>query len=112
MGIIKLSSNSFQIKSFFLAMTFLLPFLIINFVFLICPFIKGIWMSFQHWDLLEPVPNFNGIRNYSRLIEDSYFWTSFLHTLEFIAITVPLITVLGLSLALLLNRRGYFYSLI
>src|SRR3954469_15429477 len=90
-----------QIESFLHALAFILPYLIINLVFLTYPFIKGIWMSFHNWDLLKPRPTFIGASNYSRLFKDPSFWTSLIHTLEFTGMTVPLVTVIGLGLALL-----------
>src|SRR3954451_19147066 len=98
-------------KSFFYAIPFILPYLVINLVFLTCPLFKGIWMSFHDWDLLKSRPVWIGIHNYFRLFEDPFFWTSLIHTLEFTALIVPLVTIMGLGLALLLNRRGYAFAL-
>ncbi|MEO5970862.1 MAG: sugar ABC transporter permease [Bdellovibrionia bacterium] len=98
---------------FFQAMVFLCPFLLINLVFLIYPFIKGIWMSLHHWELLSTQgtkPTFIGLSNYAKLFSDPFFWSSLVHTLEFAAIAVPIITMIGLALALLLNHTGFPYT--
>lgn len=101
---------------------FLLPFLLFNIVFLIYPFFRGAWISLHHWDLLGvpsgKAPTWTGFSNYSRLLADPIFWISLGHTLEFCALSVPLITVIALLLALALNRpfkrhavlRGIFFS--
>jgi multiple sugar transport system permease protein len=97
------------------AILFLLPFLITHLVFLIFPFVKGIWMSFHHWELLNMPQGtgntFIGLNNYSRLWNDSYFWSSLLHTLEFTTMAVPTVTGMGLLLAVLLNQSGWAYTL-
>jgi multiple sugar transport system permease protein len=46
-----------------------------------------------------------GIKNYLKLIEDELFWNSIWNTLYFSVCAVSLEVVLGLSLALLLNRK-------
>ena len=47
---------------------------------------------------------FVGWKNYTDVFADDEFWTAFWFTLKFVAVTVPIQTLLGLAVALLLDR--------
>ncbi len=49
---------------------------------------------------------FVGWKNYSDIFSDGEFWTAFWFTLKFVAVTVPIQTLFGLAVALLLDRVG------
>mgnify|MGYP001101453251 CR=1 FL=1 len=76
-------------------------------LFTIIPLLASLVLTLFSWDLLTP-PRFVGFDNFTRLFRDRNFWAALRHTLSFIFGYVPLVTVLGLGLALLLNvpRRG------
>ncbi|RLC67735.1 MAG: sugar ABC transporter permease, partial [Chloroflexi bacterium] len=61
-------------------------------------------LTFFEWDLLTP-PNFVGLGNFQRLIHDRSFWASLAHTLRFIAGYIPLVMVIALSVAVILNQK-------
>ncbi len=90
---------------------FLFPFLVVYAVFLLFPFFKGIWISLHSWNLLEVAFNpeaktWIGLANFLDLLTlDRRFWDIVLHTLEFVFLTVPTITIIGLLLAVALNRE-------
>jgi multiple sugar transport system permease protein len=48
--------------------------------------------------------SFVGLQNYSQLLQDGTFWSSLGHTLYFTLISSPALLLLGLGLALLVNR--------
>jgi len=91
---------------------FLAPFLVFYSVFLLYPFGLGVWMSFHDWEIVGDYREWIGWLNYEELWDDPYFWTAFKNTLKFAAFTVPAATVLGLALALGLNRPGRVYSVL
>lgn len=84
---------------------FLLPFLLVYIAFLVYPLFRGIWISLHNWDLLIGKLGWTGIDNYIRMFtRDSTFWTSTGNTLEFVALSTPPLVILGLLLAIALNR--------
>ncbi len=83
---------------------FLGPSLIGLSVFVVIPIVSSFWYAFQDWNLLSP-PEFIGIDNFRELLSDSAFWSAMRYTLTFILIYVPLVFILGLALALLLNQK-------
>ena len=90
--------------------TFLAPFLAFYAIFLIYPFGLGLWMSLHDWEIVGDYRRYIGWLNYQELWEDPYFWEAFKRTLQFAAMTAPATTVLGLALALALNRPLRIYS--
>ncbi|MDL1899783.1 sugar ABC transporter permease [Anaerolineae bacterium CFX9] len=83
---------------------FLAPSLIGLSIFVIIPIAASFWLAFQDWNLLSP-PTFTGLANFQELFADTAFWRAFSYTLTFILLYIPLVFVLGLGLALLLNQK-------
>lgn len=82
-----------------------LPYLAVFSLFLLWPLIKGLYMSFHDWDPLVPSNSvWIGPQNYVELAADPIFWNSLGNTVYFVVLTVPTIVVLGLALALGVNR--------
>ena len=72
--------------------------------FLLLPMLVVAWLSLHRWDLLGPI-RFVGLDNWRSVLSDSTFGNSLLVTALFIALVVPLQTVLGLVAASMLARR-------
>ena len=88
---------------------FLLPYLVIFFVFGLLPVFLGVWLSLHQWDFQLPNKPFVGIDNYKDLFDrDSVvyteWWESVRATGIFTLLSVPLLVILPLGLAVLLNR--------
>ncbi|MDF7822613.1 sugar ABC transporter permease [Pontiellaceae bacterium B12227] len=82
---------------------FIAPWLIGFFVFVLIPFIASIYLAFTDFDIISS-PEWVGLDNYKRLFfDDPVFWKSLGVTLKYALIAVPLGTVVGVGLALLLN---------
>ena len=83
-------------------------------LFLLLPMLVVCWLSLQHWDLLGPVRS-AGLENWRSVLTDADFGRSLLVTLTFVALVVPVQSVLGLAAALLLARNlpgtGFFRTL-
>ena len=62
-------------------------------------------MSLHNWDLFTQ-PQFIGLGNYQRMIQDDLFWRSLRNTLYYVGFRVPLVLVLALVVAILLNQRS------
>lgn len=69
------------------------------------PFVLTLWFSLRGWNLLRPDSNtFVGLRNYSRILQNSDFYAIILNTVVLSLSVVVITLVLGMILALLLNR--------
>ena len=96
---------------------FLLPALLLFFVFRVYPLINGLWLSFTNARLGRAEYAFVGLANYTRLLEDDRFLLSLVNTAVYtVASTLPILTF-PLVLAVALNRgvalktllRGAFF---
>jgi raffinose/stachyose/melibiose transport system permease protein len=88
-----------------------LPAVVLLGVFVLWPFAYGLWLSLHKWDGFS-APSWNGIANYVRLFSDSTFLGALKNNFVFLAAVVTAKNVLGLALALLLDRavrgRAFF----
>ncbi|MGF6882562.1 sorbitol/mannitol transport system permease protein [Nocardia sp. GAS34] len=83
----------------------LLPALIFMIVVTQVPFVFTLYYSTQSWNLVRPGSrHFVGLSNYADVFRDSQFWSVTLNTIVLIVGTVVISVVLGLLLALLLDR--------
>jgi multiple sugar transport system permease protein len=78
------------------------------------PVLYVFWLSFSRWYGSQEVPpQFVALRNYTHiLLRDDYFHRAFTVTTTFTALTVTASIVLGLGLALLLQREFRGHSLV
>ena len=83
---------------------FISPNVIVFAMFMLFPILFAFYMSFHEWSLIGD-PQFNGLDNYVRMVQDKLFWQSLGHTVVFTAGTVPTSIALGLAAAMLLNRK-------
>lgn len=84
------------------AYVMILPSYLIYILFTLIPIGWTIAMSFTDYNLKNA--NFVGLANYQRMLGDQLFQSSVLHTLQYTVLTIPVAMVLGLTLAVLLNR--------
>lgn len=86
------------------AYLFLLPWLLGLVVFIIGPIIASVLISLTDWNLLTP-PNWVGLQNFEKMFSDRDFYNSLRVTFRYVILSLPIYTVVSLSLALLLNQR-------
>jgi multiple sugar transport system permease protein len=86
------------------AILFLLPFLVPYVVLKLWPIVHGFWISLHNWSSIGGNPTFVGTQNYERILQDALFWRAFGNTVLFTALATPSLIVLGMALALVLNR--------
>lgn len=86
---------------------FLAPAAAITFVALLYPMLRSIWLSFHEWSIGTPPGSavFVGLANYRWLLNDDAFWISVGVTLAFAGAVVGLEVLLGVALALVLDRN-------
>src|SRR5262245_6906709 len=66
--------------------------------------VASLALSFTQWDLMRP-PVFIGLENYERLLfNDPLFWQSLTNTALYVAGRVPLVLILALLVAVMLNQ--------
>jgi len=84
----------------------ILPVLILVSAFTLYPFGFALSMSVRKYILIQPNSHpFVGLRNFIQVIGDELFSVSARNTLTFTLLSVPLVALLGLGVALLLNSR-------
>ena len=93
---------------------FVTPMVVVLGLFLVLPILMALWVSLLHWDgQSDPFTgnaDFVGLRNYRDLLGQdgltrTLFATSLRNTAYYVLLTVPLQTVLALSLAIAVNQR-------
>lgn len=83
----------------------LLPALIFTILVTQIPFLFTLYYSTLSWNLVRPGSRrFVGLQNYVDVVQDSVFWQAAVNTVVIIVATVLISVVLGLVLALLLDR--------
>ena len=91
---------------------FIMPSVSIMTFLMVIPLVTTIWLSFTGLLLrdMDSAP-FVGLQNYREVFADPNFWRATRFTLVFVAITVPIEIVLGMTFALLLDRVQRFRSI-
>jgi multiple sugar transport system permease protein len=92
------------------AWLFLAPYLVLFTGFVLAPIVLGLWMSLHSWDFTLPNKPFVGLDNYRDLFESGSitygpFWNSMQATGIFTLFSVPLLIVIPLAVALVMNSR-------
>jgi multiple sugar transport system permease protein len=84
----------------------LAPAALLLLLIVVYPIATLFWNSLHSVDLANPQAGefFVGIDNYTRAFADERFWSSTLHTVLYIVVTVPGALLVGLGLALLANK--------
>ena len=80
---------------------------IITILFVVAiPLIFSLYTSFTPYKLTKPdtLYNFIGIRNYARMMGDPKFWAAFGRTIFFLVVVLNVEFLLGLGIALLINK--------
>lgn len=82
---------------------FLLPMMILFFVFMVYPIIKSFILSFQDFTGGKYV--FCGLKNYTTLMKDPIFWKSLKNTFIYLLVQVPVMIVLSLLFGVLIEQK-------
>jgi multiple sugar transport system permease protein len=83
---------------------FIAPSLLVLGTFVVMPIFYALFLAFQRVQLLGGIEyEFIGLRNFERLGTDERVWIALRNTAEYVAIVVPIQTILALLLAVTLN---------
>jgi multiple sugar transport system permease protein len=86
--------------------TFMAPAILVLSIFLALPIIWAVILAFNKVQLLGEVSyHFAGMKNYARMLQDERVRIALRNTAEYVAIVVPIQTILALGLALVLNTQ-------
>lgn len=95
---------------------FVLPAVMLLLAVTVYPLLYVFYLSLHRRLIIFGIERFTGLDNYLFLIADLRFWNGFRNTLYFTPISVTLELLLGLSIAVLLNRdfpaKGFVRSVI
>ena len=92
------------------AWLFLAPYLTLFGAFVLLPIGLGVWISLHAWDFTLPGKPFVGIDNYKDLVTPGSisfdpFWNAMQATGIFTVLSVPLLIVIPLAVALVMNQK-------
>lgn len=107
-----------EVKRFLSRYWLLFPALSFYLIFLFYPMIFSFWVSFYEWDGLSPNKIFVGLKNYTKFFSDPTSLLVLRNNLIWTIFTLSIPTLLGLTLAVMLNAnirarivfRSIFYS--
>lgn len=83
---------------------FVLPAILLLCLVTVYPIVSVLYLSLHRRLLIFDIAKFIGLDNYRFLVHDDRFWNAFGNTAYFTVVSVSLELLLGLSIALLLNR--------
>jgi lactose/L-arabinose transport system permease protein len=83
---------------------FVSPFYILFLIFGLYPVLFSVYLSLTDWKGNGPL-RFTGLKNYSLLLRDKVFWQSMENGVILFFLYVPLMTLLALVLAVILNSK-------
>jgi multiple sugar transport system permease protein len=95
----------------FTGWAFVTPGVAIILLFGAAPIVWSAVMSFQRSNLLAPSSPFVGLHNYRQMVHDPIVAEALQHTLVYTALFVPGTMIVGLFLAVAMNRKIRFISL-
>lgn len=85
---------------------FLLPAIILLGLTVIWPAFQAFYLSFTRYEYdITQAPEWVGLANFQRLIADKIFWQTFRNTLIYLVVVVPILVILPLALAILVNQK-------
>src|SRR3954469_4147454 len=90
----------------------LLPALLPVALMTVYPIAYALWTSVHSVTLLFPDQPFVGLDNYRNIMSSNYFWDAVQNSLLFTTLAAPLVVVIGLLIALFLQRRFFGSELV
>jgi raffinose/stachyose/melibiose transport system permease protein len=97
------------------AAVFLLPAIVIMIVFIAYPIIDSFFISMTEWNGINPVRKFVGLANWTTLVRDPDFWTSFRNNLTIMFMSLITQGILAMALATFLDimgRKGILFKVV
>ena len=92
-------------KNELIDLTFILPSLLLFLFVIVIPLLSGVRYTFTNWDGIMPIMQNVGLKNYNTVFHDKDLIEPIRNTILFTVVTVVAINVIGLSLAMAVNRE-------
>jgi putative chitobiose transport system permease protein len=90
---------------------FLAPAGLLLLIFFFLPFFQTVWLSFLDYSHSIYHPNFAAFSNYTRMFSDPVFYKVLGQTFIYLLVAVPILVLLPLFLAVLINQKIYGVTL-
>ncbi len=74
-------------------------------LWVLAPIVQTIFTSFTQWDGMSPAKEWVGFENFTRLFNDSVFWTSLINNLYWLILFVAIPVPVGLMIAMLFDTK-------
>lgn len=84
----------------------MLPGFVLILMFSCYPLVMSWYYAFFDWSGIDAAMHFIGLRNFTELMGDEFFWKAFGRSLWFAAVATPIELALSLLLAIVLNDRA------
>ncbi|MCL2486748.1 MAG: sugar ABC transporter permease [Oscillospiraceae bacterium] len=76
-------------------------------IFFIAPLIMSISYSFTDWSMMKPNPEFVGLKNYEKLLNDTNTMAAIEHSIRYAVVITVVQNALAILFAVLLNRQMF-----
>lgn len=98
-----------HIKENVVGYSFILPSIIGFCLFMAYPLLHSLFLSVMDWNMFKGLSGstFVGLENYKAVFENEYFRAAIMNNLKFMVMAVPLLLIISLLLAALLNQKIY-----
>jgi raffinose/stachyose/melibiose transport system permease protein len=93
------------------ATVFLFPAVAVIVYYMIYPITDTFWTSQYNWNGISPNKIFVGMQNWQTLLNDSFFWSAFLHNVIVMVFSILLQIPIGLLLATFLDAGGKKFNI-
>lgn len=93
------------------AYAFIFPAMAGLLLFTFYPMLNAVLVSFEDFNLINPVSSFIGFGNYKELLGDRLFLDSLVHSFHFAIVVIPVQTAAALGLAMLVQRASWVSGL-
>lgn len=91
---------------------FTAPALVLFFMFIVGPMIRAVEFSFFRWKGFGPLVDFVGLKNYVSVLTNDVFIGALLNNLFVVVMSIVIQLPVGIAVALLLNRKMRFQSIL
>jgi multiple sugar transport system permease protein len=96
-------------KTGWVGLLYIAPAMVLVTVFFVIPVLFTLWMSFHRWPLLGQ-PSWIGLRNYTRMLTDTRFFTALGFTAHYTVVVTIAIFAVAFPLAIFVEKQRPFVS--
>lgn len=87
------------------------PYLIFTLIFFLLPLLWSFWLALTDWNMISPIINFVGFKNFIDAFYSPAVRASFFVTYKFLIVFVPMALAMAMVIALLVNSLPKFKGL-